>query len=219
MAAINYFKWCSWAGIVDQSSPTCRTPTGLWAGIVDHSSPTRGGTRTSYENKNLFPTGNRNPLPTGIGNEYSFPIGSKNPFPTGIGKKYLFPTCLKCTHSKCSYKCTICPFSNTLIFLGWLLHHLSLHCLCHLTRLPPPLDASLLHLALAPLTPFLLFSRITHRPWQAFLFDNGCQRMSGWRWEHCLVFGRGGERAHFLGFCAVTSDVCVCKLDLFWDRK
>jgi hypothetical protein len=29
----------------------------------------------------------------------------------------------------------------------------------------------------------------------------------------------GGERAHFLGFCAVTSDVCVCKQCLFWDQK
>ncbi len=96
---------------------------------------------------------------------------------------------------------------------GWLLHHLSLHRLCHSTRPPPPLNASLLHLALAPLSPFPLLSRITHRPWQAFLFDDGCQQMSGQRWEHCLVFGRGGERAHCLGFCAVTSDVCVSKLN------
>ncbi len=91
-------------------------------------------------------------------------------------------------------------FSNTLIFPGWLLHHLSLHRLCHSMRPPPPLNTSSLHLASAPLTPFPLLSRITHRPRQAFLFDDGCQRMSD---EDGIIawFLVGGGRGHtFLVF-------------------
>ncbi len=130
-AAINYFEWCSWAGIFDQSSPTCGgTRTGSWSRIVDQSSPTRGGTGTGYGNRNLFPIGNGNPFPTQIGNRNlfptgngnsfptwigngnSFPTGNENPLPTRIGNKYSFPACLKCTRSKCTLKCTIRPFSN-----------------------------------------------------------------------------------------------------------
>ncbi len=66
----------------------------------------------------MFPTGNRNPFPTRIGNKYSFPTGNGNPFPTRIGNKYSFPTCLKCTYSKCTLKCTIHPFSNSTILAG-----------------------------------------------------------------------------------------------------
>ncbi len=77
-----------------------------------------------------------------------------------------------------------------------------------------------LHLALAPLTPFPLFFKNNPLPPGGFSF---------WRWMPADEWAKmgallgfwsgGGERAHFLGFCAVTSDVCVCKLNLFWDRK
>ncbi len=105
--AINYFEWCSRAGIIDQSSPT------------------HGGIRTGYGNGNSFPTGNRNPFPTRIGHGNLFPTGNGNPFPTRIGNKYSFPTGNWNpfpTCSMCTLKCTICPFSNTLLqcelFLG-----------------------------------------------------------------------------------------------------
>ncbi len=90
-----------------------------------------------------------------------------------------------------------------LICPGCLLHCLLSHRLCHSTPPLLPLDVSLPHLAPVPLTPLHLLLRIPHPPWQAFCLDAGRQRMSGRRWEHCLVFGR----------------VCVCGVFLTLQRK